>query len=174
MYHMISTVNIHDNELVSSGSPLFELNSQSRGLEVEIEIQKENVKFLDKEIDYKFSSGDLKTQGSFIGSSQSVNTKSSKIACLFRITKPSGILKGDYVKLEFDIPVCDSCEVISSNAVYKDSTVYVVKDSLITQEKISIIYSNYDKTYFTGLADSVQLIDRYTNSIYLGRKAQAK
>ena len=56
----------------------------------------------------------------------------------------------------------------------KDSTVYTIKDSIITQEKINIVYSNYDKTYFTGLADSVQLIDRYTNSIYLGRKAQAK
>jgi len=164
---------IQDGDFVSKGKLIYELSS-SNGHEIEIALRRDQLAFLDKQTKYRFKANGKEYIGLFNGSSPKINPNNYTVSTTFRLLGSRDLMAGEYLMLDLDIPICDKCIKVPTNAVYEDSTVYVLENDIITKKEVKIHYSDLDYTYFSGVAENVLLIDKYTNSQYLGKKAEIR
>jgi len=169
----VAKVHTQNDEYVSKGKVIYELSS-SKGHEIEISLRKEHIPFLNKKTAYTFIADNKEYTGFYTGSSPKINTSNYTISCTFRLTNTQALMAGEYLTLSLKVPICENCSKISSNAVYESASVYVLADSIITAKKINVISSDLDYTYYTGLTNQELVLDKFTNSQYLGKKAEVR
>ena len=169
----IVKVHTQNDAFVSKGKVIYELSS-SKGHEIEISLRKEHIPFLDKNTPYSFTADSKEYIGFYSGSSPKINPSNYTVSSMFRLVNTHTLMAGEYLTLALKIPICERCSKISTNAVYDSASVYVLKDSIITAKKINIISSDLDYTYYIGLEDQELVLDKFTNSQYLGKKAEIR
>jgi len=169
----IAKKNIREGSYVSRGKVIYELSS-TKGHEIEIALRKEHIPFLEKNKAYIFQVDNKNYTGYFNGSSPKINIANHSINSSFRLVDSYDLMAGEYLKLNLDIPVCEKCSKISTNAVYDNEAVYILENDSITRKEIHIFYEDMDYTYYSGLADETLVLDKFTNSQYLGKKAEIR
>lgn len=166
---------VEPGSMISPGTRLFTI-AKNDDFEVKAPIninQVEAYKTTDS-VQFSSSSGDAVGHGGLLRTSPKINTQTQSVDAYFSLEKAKNPVIGSFVNVSITSQVRDSSVVLPEIAA-QNGYVQLLKDSLISRKKVSILGTKPDSVFVEGIEDGEQVVlqpvDNYNDSTkYVGIK----